>query len=332
MSDVKVIGNGRIKFFEAPDEVPHAPGDDPRWQESFVLMLWDVQSRVYAFLRLSQVPNQDGGKATVWLNIWTPGQMYKNTNVELALKDTDRTASSLSVGNGLCRYAYDGNHRWSINDSDTGVSAELVIRDIHQGLCFYPDADSHFVSETTGSHIEASGRITGTINLKGTRYIVDGRGWRDHSWGKRNWNGIRAHRFFSANFGEALHVSCISYIGEDGALTKNGILIRNSDVEFTRDFSIVARIGEDGVSNCGGTLDVRLREAAYHLDFEPVGKSAISVIDGFPCVNSLCLVRLGEEVGVGVAETSNNAQGGSQRPFVFPSSVGVMENGLFPTA
>lgn len=324
---MKVIGTGQIKFFGPADEVPHTPSEHLLWQESYVLMLWDIECAMYAFLRVSQVPNK--GIATAWLNIWGPGFMYKNTDVELPLKTGDITGAGLSVGGGLCGYSYDGSHRWRLNDARAGVSAELAIDDAHPGLCFYPDASSNFVAEATGSHIEASGHVTGTVTVAGTRYEVSGTGWRDHSWGKRNWTGIRAHRFYSANFGEALHVACISYIGDDGQLSKNGLVIRNGEIEFTRDFTIVAYMDEDGVSNRGGTLEVRTREAAFQLAFEPVGKAAISVIDGFPCVNALCHVRMGEKLGVGVSETSNNAQGGSQHPFVFPSSRGVIDNGLF---
>lgn len=329
---MKVAGKGKIQFFEGRDECPHSPGDHTQWQESFVLNLWDTVNNVYAFLRVSQIPNRDGGIGTAWLNLWVPGYMYKNTNVSIPLREGDVTESALSVGGGLCRYEYTGNHHWTINDADAGVSAELVIRDVHPGMCFYPNADDHFVTETTSNHIEAVGQVTGSVTVKGKRHEVQGSGWRDHSWGKRNWGGIRAHRFFSANFGEELHVACLSYIGEDGHWTKNGMIIRYGEVQFTDDFSIIAFMGEDAISNRGGRLRVNIEGKYHDLEFEPVGKCAISVIDTFPCVNSMCKVRMGGKTGVGMAETSNNALGGAQPPFIFPSSAGVLDNGLFPTS
>ncbi|MET0984177.1 MAG: hypothetical protein ABW034_02110, partial [Steroidobacteraceae bacterium] len=157
---MKVVGNGQIRFHGADDERPHAPGEHPQWQESFVLMVWDTAREVYAFLRVSQVPHKDGGTGTAWLNIWGPGFQYKNTNVALPLKPSDRSADSLTVGGGLCSYRYDGDHHWSLRDPGADVSAQLVFHDAHQGMSFYGDASAHFVSETVASHVEGSGRVT----------------------------------------------------------------------------------------------------------------------------------------------------------------------------
>jgi len=327
---MKVKGIGKLQFFEDKDECPQMPGDDPAWQDSFVLNLWDIDNNVYAFLRVSQVPNKGEGIATAWLNIWVPGFMYKNTQVELPLMAGDRTASSLSVGEGLCRYSYDDAHLWTVNDPQAEVYAQLTLRDSHPGMCFYPNADDHFVTQTTSNHIEASGQVTGTVRVKGQEYVVQGAGWRDHSWGKRNWGGIRAHRFFAANFGEQLRIACLSYIGDDGHWTKNGVIIKNNEIQFTDQFSITAYMGEDAIGNRGGRLEMIIDGEPCTLSFEPVGKGAVSLIDTFPCVNSMCRVRMADQLGVGMAETSNNPLSGVEKPFVFAASAAVLDNGLFP--
>jgi len=326
---MKVKGAGAIRFFENKDECPQVPGDDPYWQDSFVLNLWDTENGVYALLRVSQVPNRDGGLATTWLNIWTPDYLYKNTQVKLPLRPGDRQPNALSVGGGLCRYHFDGRHNWSVKDEENGVSAELTLTDAHPGMCFYPQADDHFLRETTANHIEASGEVTGKVSVQGRAFNVQGPGWRDHSWGRRVWSGIRAHRFFSASFGDALRIACLSYIGDDGQWIKNGTIISDGEVQYTNDFTVTAFMGEDATGNRGGDVILNHEGQSLHLWFEPVAKGVVSLIDGFPCVNSMCRVYLGNQVGVGMAETSNNALGGTTRPFVFSAAGAVLENGLF---
>lgn len=324
---MKVIGDGAIQWFEPIDECPHSADDEELWQESFVIYLWDAEQQVYVFLRMSQVPNKK--LAVVWLNAWTPDYQYKRTEDSLPAAQTVITNDSISVGDGLCRYQYDGKHNWKVQDAD--VDIDLMMEDYHPGLAYYANT-SDAVKGVLKKHIEATGSVTGTVAVKGKRYTVAGTGWRDHSWGKRDWFMIRTHRFFPAMFGKDFNFFCMTLVGEDGSLAKNGVIIRNETVQFTQDFEIRAYMGEDSVSNCGGQVLLNMDGETHTLNFEMVGQSAVSVTFGFPCVDGMCKVTMGDRVGVGVSETSTNPHGGRKPPFVFdlPSSVGLLENGIFP--
>ena len=324
---MKVIGEGSIHFYESRDEGPHAPDSEALWQESFVVYLWDVEQEVYVFFRLGQTPNYKGGTASLWANVWTPDYQYKHSNDEIPFAEQDRTENSLTVGDGLCSYSYDGRHNWQYNDAE--VRASLVMEDYHQGLGYFPRSAGSLTSETAKNHIEATGRVTGTVTIKGKTYNVSGTGWRDHSWGKRNWLGILAHRFFPAMFGSEFNFFCVTFLGADGKLVKFGTVIEGDNVRFVDDFEIIAYMGEDGVSNVGGKVILHLDGATRMLEYEPIGKAAISMNHGFPCVDGMCKVTMGNKVGVGVAETSNRAQNGRDRPYIFPASHGVIDNGLF---
>lgn len=326
---MKVIGEGKVYFYDPRDECPHAPEEGRLWQESFVLYLWDPERTVYVFLRLGQVPNKDGGQTTVWLNVWTPGQMYKFTDDAIPLSPSDRTENSLSSRGGLCSYRYDGRHNWQVNDGDHEVKVDLVMEDYHQGLGYWPETSGTLIENTAKNHIEATGWVTGTVSVQSKQYQVAGTGWRDHSWGNRDWLKIRAHRGYLAMFGRELNIFCFTYIGEDGHLVKNGLIIRGEEVQFTREFTVTAYMGEDAVSNCGGHVDVMLDGKMQRMEFIPQGKSALSMTHRFPCVDAMCLVKLGDMTGVGLAETSTRPQGGCEWPYVFESSPGVIDNGIF---
>ena len=325
---MEIIGEGAVHIYDAADECLHSPEDDEFWQESFVIYLWDNENKVYVFLRVGQIPNCKGGTASLWANIWTPEVQYKHTDDAIPLDvGKDCTQSSLTVGGGLCRYEYDGGSKWELRDGD--ISASLTMEDAHPGIGYFPVTAGSLVEETAKNHIEAVGRASGVVSINGKRYSVNGPAWRDHSWGKRNWQGILAHRFYPAMFGEEFNLFCLTFVGADGNLVKFGTVIRYDTVQFVDEFEIIAYVGEDGVSNCGGRVVLNLDDERHILEYEALGKSAISMIHGFPCVDTMCRVTMGDRIGVGVAETSNRAQGGTGTPNIFPSSVGVVESGVF---
>lgn len=327
---MNVIGEGAIKFCKEIDECPHVGTDDELWQESFVIYMWDVEENVYVFLRMSQVPNK--GVGVLWLNVWTPEYQYKLTRDDFPAEQTVIGDNSMSVANNLCAYQYDGNHNWQVHDIDAGIEIDLQMIDHHPGLAYFVNTEA--LNNVAKDHIEATGSVNGTVSVKGKSYQLGGAtGWRDHSWGRRDWFQIRSHRFFPAMFGKEFNFFCMTLTGEDGSFAKNGIIIRNENVEFTTDFDIVACMGEDAVSVCGGEVTLRHAGEVYVMKFEMIGQSSLSMTFGFPLSDGVCKVTMGDKVGVGVCETSTNPQGGRSAPYVIgsPSSaVGLMENGLFP--
>ena len=329
---MKVIGTGTVEFFEGEDECPHAPEPEELWQESFVIYTWDVEQEVYVFFRIAQTPNRAGGTSTVWLNVWTPELTYKHTDDSIAFDDRGRTKTKLAIGGDLCSYEYKGNHHWQLNDPEYDVQADLVFVDDHLGVNYFPKDEGTFIKEAARDHIQGGGQVSGTVKIQGKEYQVSGPGWRDHSWGPRDWTKFRAHRFYPAMFGKDLNFFNISFIGDDGALVKYGLVVREDSVQFFQDFSIIAYMGEDGISNCGGRVTLELDGEQLVIDYEPLGKAAVNLVHGGQCVDTMCRVRMGNRIGVGVAETSERAQGGEKVPFVLPSSPGILDNGIHPNA
>lgn len=315
---MNVIGEGQVYFYDGVDECPHAPFGGETWQESFVVYFFDPTQNVYAFVRLSQVPNKQ--ETTAWINIWTPEHFYKRTENALPLDQSERTATAISVGNGLCRYEYrDGNHLWHVQDED--IRLDLCIEDYHQGLGYWPKSN-----DAAKEHIEATGWATGSVTVKGKTYNTAGTCWRDHSWGERDWNSLGAHRFFPALFDRNLNFFFFSTISAEGVHGKFAVIIKDGTVQFTQDFTVTAYMAEDGVSNRGGRVELNWDQETYLMEFEPRTKGAISLIESFPCSDTMCIVRMGDRVGVGVAETSNNTQHGKRVPFIFD---GQIENGIY---
>ena len=317
---MRVIGDGQVHIYEPVDECPHAPGGDELWQESWALFAWDPGARVFVFLRLGQEPHR--GCSSAWVNVWTPDGIVKHTDDSIPLSVEDRTDTSFSAGAGLCSYTYDGDHHWTVRTGD--VELRLTMHDGHPGFGYWP---ASLADHAAPNHIEATGRVTGTVTAFGATHEFGGTAWRDHSWGKRNWRGFRAHRYYAALFDDGFSFFGVTMVDAGGGHTRIGTLIRDDTVESTQDFDVVAHVGEDGVSNCGGRVTLRVDGEPMVLDFEPFARAVVSVHQDCVISDALCRVTLGDRVGVGISESSNNAQGGTGRPAVFPGSHGVLDNG-----
>lgn len=324
---MKILGPQRVHFYAPEDEVPHEPGGGELWQESFVIWLMDADRDVWAFLRLAQIPNSRGGRSSVWLNVWTPEHLYHRVEDARPLEPGFRTKTSLRSGN-LCCYDYrDGDHHWTVDDPEHDVHLEIVQKDFHPGLGYF-GKDSGVTKAVSSMHIQACGRVSGTVAVKGQAYRVSGMGWRDHGMGERRWDAVRTHRFFPAFFGPDLCTSLVSFVGADGSLQKTGVIIRNDTVEFTDQFDFVTHFGADGVSHCGGEVALMLGGERVKMRFESVGACSLNLQDGFCCADSVCKVTMGDRVAVGLCETSNNSQQGRERPPCHPP--GVIDNGIHP--
>jgi len=323
---MRIKGNGYVHIFKPIDECPHAADPEPLWQESWVVYFWDIEHQVYLFLRLSQEPNRGPGYSAIWLNIWTPGAIYKHTDESVPLAPGDRSANSFSSAGGACRYQYNGDHTWTVNTKDARV--HLTIKDDHPGVGYFPESAGAISSEASKNHIEATGWATGSVTIADKTYQVAGTAWRDHSWGKRNWYNMRVHRFYPALFGKELNLFFTTFIGGDAKLVKFGTIIRDGAIEIIRAFDIVVYLGEDGVSNRGGRVVFPLDGKTHVIEHRPQTKTVVSLHQHFQCVDCMCTVSMGGRVGVGVAETSNRSQGGTERPYVAPPN--ILENGIHP--
>ena len=68
---MEVFGGGAVVVRGPEDEGRHPVEDHPNWQESVVLVWWDLGNQVGGFFRIGHEPNDASGPATsLWSNIW----------------------------------------------------------------------------------------------------------------------------------------------------------------------------------------------------------------------------------------------------------------------
>jgi hypothetical protein len=90
--------------------------------------------------------------------------------------------------------------------------------------------------------IEQSGRVRGTLALRGRKIAIDTTGHRDHSWGTRDWLAIQHHKWFHGQVGDevSVHFWQIEALGQTvlrGYAFKDGMLAEATDLDLACSYS-----------------------------------------------------------------------------------------------
>lgn len=177
------------------DEYLHEPMDRRLWNESYYFDF--TAEDVRGFMRLGFQPFER--RANVWFYLVQDGTVYWYRDETIPIENchghhirTDALRKSYRIvephvewsltAEGRCAASDDS---WDVlvgADESVPVELDLTFADPHH------DAYSIDMLVETQDHYDQSGHYTGTVTIDGTRYEVDGQGFRDHSWGWfRDW-------------------------------------------------------------------------------------------------------------------------------------------------
>lgn len=327
---MKVAGSGKIKFYEAHDEVSHPiPDNCEIWNESVDLAVWDTKQNVYVWFRLGHEPSRNPGLAVTWTHICVPGKGYKYYDA-YPLVEGDLTPDSMGAGNQQ-RYRYDGNHHWTVADDKCGVYANLVMKDFHQGFSFWPEDIGDVMKDTAKDHIEASGTVDGSVKFQGQEFqLSNALAYRVRSWGPRVWGAFATHRWTPTLFGEDLSLQAVSWAGHDGENTKSAYVIKDGVIHVPKEVDIVCYAEIDSMTHRGGRVVLTLDSGeVMHCEYEPVAPGAICYHHNYSNLDTMCKVTLNGRQGVGIFETTCNPMGGNRKVSQKSLINARIDNGLF---
>jgi hypothetical protein len=95
------------------------------------------------------------------------------------------------------------------------------------------------------AHYEQHVAATGSFDIAGQHWEVDGFGLRDKSWGPRYWQSVSWYRWLPMNFGPDFGMM-ISIIGsDDGAVRRSGMVLRNGEYVMITDARIESEWDEN---------------------------------------------------------------------------------------
>lgn len=327
---MKVVGPGYVKFWEGVDEGPHEAESHQEWNESVVILVWDPVQNVYLDFRLGHEANRGkNGIVALWNNVWVPGKYYKRY-IYPELRPEDRLPNGFGAG-AFCTYTFDGRHNWTMFGDE--VSVELVMEDFCPGFAFWPDKSGTLSKDIAKNHIEAPGKVNGTVIFQGKTYILkDALAFRDHSWGVRKWDTARAHRWTPAVFGPDLTVQAITWYAADKTLMKYGFVLRGDEILVPNEVDVLSFSEADGITHRGGMVKLTMESGeVFDCRFDAIGPGGVSAHHGYPAVDTPCRVTLnnGARTGVGLIQAAFNSMGGTDLPIQDSLELGCIDNGIF---
>jgi hypothetical protein len=87
-------------------------------------------------------------------------------------------------------------------------------------------------------HFNQHSRVRGEIRVGQETWPIDGRGWRDHSWGPRYWQAIYFYRLFIANFPDGDGFMLLKITDEKGVARRQGVLLIGGRYEEVIDMDL----------------------------------------------------------------------------------------------
>jgi hypothetical protein len=298
--------------------VEHSPSSDLRqrptgeewWQESAFLTWHDRDSGIGGIFRIGHEPNHAGGIAALWFGVLThEGTRFRrNTTNRLATGDLD--GDGLGALGGRYQIYWDAD-RMRYRADDDGCRAELEVVDFHPRVDFFPSGAGTLTDEFASSHFEASGAVTGTIELDGRTYEIDGLCHRDRSWGLRRWDTLLNHRWVPGTIGPELSFGSISWHAIDGSLRRFGYVMRDGEVIHAEDVDLVVEIEADGTTTRGGRAIWRLPDGeTLEIECRPFD-GVVFEHHGVADVDNLCQIEVDGKSGFCDFEISTNPRAGS---------------------
>jgi hypothetical protein len=314
---MRFVGRDDVVVYSPADDFRKEPAGEPKFNDSTWLQWFDLERGCGGVHRIGHEHNLDGGSTVAsWSNLITPAGIYRRSTY-LPLRTEDALPRGWGGGDDVNRNEIiDGEHIWTVEDPEAGVSARLVFTDWHGRFCGWPSA-GRSAEDLSAHHIDIAGPVTGSITLLGQTFEVSGMGLRDHGWGHRNLRAMLSHRYVTGCFGPELSFCAYAIHHEvNDRIETFGWCVQDEEVIFASDVDIVAYAETDSISTRGGHIRLTLADRqVVECELTAVAPGLASVFPNrFTSVNTLCRAEAGGRVGAGHFEASMNFHYGERVP------------------
>jgi hypothetical protein len=239
------------------DEMTHAPDASINFNESVYTNGFDTASPVGGWMRLGNRVNE--GYAELSVCIYLPDGRIACQFQRPSITSNDRFDAgglSYAVAEPLKKVSmtFDGE-MLIVDDPDAlrdpktlfanGVKVPGHVHWIHEaespvhgGEPVSTAVPTMYGRDFSRGHFNQHGRVRGEIKVGSDTFPIDGRGWRDHSWGPRYWQAIYFYRLFLANFPNGDGFMLLKITDPNGVTRRVGVLLVGGAYEDILDMDL----------------------------------------------------------------------------------------------
>jgi hypothetical protein len=250
----KIIGN-----IVPEDDFTHPLGPEPNFNESMYFNFFDREKSIGGFVRLGNRANE--GQAEMTVTLYLPDGrvlfMFKRPKIE----------NNDAFDAGGCRFEViepTQKLRTTYEGSVLELAEPRTMADPKRAFVASPKKRVRLdlIHEAAGplygkndpgeqgerppeeqfgkAHYEQHMHVTGTLEIDGTTYAIDGYGLRDHSWGPRYWQAIHQYDWLTMNFGADFHAMVSIIRWDEERQRRWGVVVRNDEIDLITDVEIDA--------------------------------------------------------------------------------------------
>ncbi|MFT4081137.1 MAG: hypothetical protein QM638_00990 [Nocardioides sp.] len=238
------------------DEALHEPGPEPDWNESAFFHLVETDGRSGSLFRIGRRVNEqraevtalrlmDDGSALVGFDrpaisgndAWRAGALDFVREAGEWRVTFDGTLSHLAKGEA---FADPGAALRSSPRVDTRF--ELAATDVAPAYRTSADGTYHGGEAIAKDHYAGVARVHGRVTIDGESREMAGFGFRDHSWGPRNWQAIDCWRWAYGQL-DGDNLFSVVVMWHDGQPDVAGIAVRNGRPEVIREARVRTTYG-----------------------------------------------------------------------------------------
>lgn len=281
----------------------HPANDNPKWSQSYYFNFYDPAKGVGGFLRIGLLENAKLSNA--WVVLFKDGKPAYNRICAASPYTSDRMDTGVEVA-GLRFTSVTPLQKARLGFSDGDLTMDLLFESIHpmaDAIAMARNEAGALLQTVAAAHLEGPGRVRGTLNLRGSRIDVDGTGFRDISWGVRNWEALRQYRLSWPLFANGIAFAAVH------ATTVDRQSVYLKMFHDNREWMEVGGL-EDGVEYAADGMTVtslhwKFRDRldrAWEFSGRPIFRAFIPV-DGFLVSENMMEYRLADgTIGYGVCE------------------------------
>jgi hypothetical protein len=244
------------------DELTHRPDESSNFNESVYTNGFDSTSPVGGWMRLGNRVNEGHAELSVCLYLPDGRIACQFRRPSIASNERfDAGGLSYSVDEPLKKVSmtYDGE-LVIVDDPDALRNPQSLFKTgprlpgrvhwtheavspIHGGEPTSDAVPTMYGRDFSLGHFNQHGRVRGEIKVGDDSWPIDGRGWRDHSWGPRYWQAIFCYRLFIANFADGDGFMLLKITDKHGASRRQGVLLIDGcyeeiiDMDLSTDWS-----------------------------------------------------------------------------------------------